>query len=106
SSDEIDAADFKKLKLTLHHSRRIPFNEVEIDFHPNEDSTNVHLKCDPMDYNGRKWKSNPLDTTYIISNKDFKKINATIKSINFRKMTNHFNTMGKDGTMCYLEFGS
>jgi hypothetical protein len=106
TSNEIDVTDFKKLKLTLHHSMRFQNKTVEIDFQPNQDSTDVHLKCDPMVYNGRKWKSNPLDTTYVISNKDFKKINASIKSINFPKMTNHFNTRGKDGTMCYLEFGS
>ena len=106
TSDEIEPPDFKKVKLTLHHSMRFSNKEVEIIINPNGDSTNIHLRCDPKVYNGRKWKSNPLDTTYVISNKDYKKINASIKSINFAKMTNHFNTRGKDGTMCYLEFGS
>lgn len=101
-----NSTDFREVKFTFQHSLRIPFKKVEISITQGADNAQVSLKCDPMIYDGENWKSNPLDTTYRISKSDYNRITNTIESIKFSEMMNHFNTMGTDGTMCILEYGS
>lgn len=94
------------IKFTFHHSMRIPYQEVIISITPFKDNAKLKLTCDPMQYDGKHWNPNPIDTIITVSKYDYNLIIDNIQSFNYNEIINESQTSGLDGTVCELEYGS
>ena len=77
--------DLCVIKLDIHQSLRIPFNQVNIKMLKRVDGFIMNVKSIPGK-NDEEWHYSKIDTTYIITLEQFVKIENLIKELSLQEI--------------------
>lgn len=94
--------DIYFVKFEFNHSLRIDNYHVLVELQRRGNDITVHVVTEPMEgYDGTK-----RNYQFELSKAEFDEVCAGVKQIDCKDIVNDLGTLGLDGTICEIEYGS
>jgi hypothetical protein len=100
------AQDYYEINFSFTHSRRIPYNYVNINIIKRQDIITIKVKSIPLDTISLKWKYSIIDTTFMLSKHELDILIQSLNKIKSSDIISKLDFIGFDGTSYAIEFGS